>query len=47
MLLVGLGLNVVFGWWWADPVGGLLMVPFLFYQAKEAFEESAGDHPTV
>ena len=26
ILLAGLGLNAWLGWWWADPVSGLLMV---------------------
>lgn len=25
VLLVGLGLNALLGWWWADPVAGLLI----------------------
>lgn len=29
ILLVGLAANALFGWWWADPVAGLLMVPWL------------------
>lgn len=29
ILLIGLGLNVGFGWWWADPVAGLTMLPWL------------------
>jgi divalent metal cation (Fe/Co/Zn/Cd) transporter len=32
VLLVGLLLNVLFGWWWADPAAGLIMVPII---AKE------------
>lgn len=32
ILLGGLALNALFGWWWADPVAGLLMVPVI---AKE------------
>ncbi len=31
-VLVGLGLNAVLGWWWADPTAGLLIV---VYGAKE------------
>jgi cation diffusion facilitator family transporter len=34
-LLVGLGLNYLFGFWWADPVAGLLIVGYLFGQAYE------------
>jgi divalent metal cation (Fe/Co/Zn/Cd) transporter len=29
MLLGGLGLNALFGWWWADPVAALGMVPII------------------
>jgi divalent metal cation (Fe/Co/Zn/Cd) transporter len=29
ILLGGLLLNAVFGWWWADPVAGLVMVPII------------------
>src|SRR5271169_2190970 len=32
ILLAGLLLNALFGWWWADPVAGLIMVPII---AKE------------
>ena len=29
ILLAGLGLNALFGWWWADPVAALCMVPII------------------
>src|SRR5512134_579470 len=29
ILLIGLGLNALWGWWWADPVAGLAMVPLI------------------
>lgn len=29
ILLVGLGLNALFGWWWADPVAALTMLPLI------------------
>ncbi|MBX2860298.1 MAG: cation transporter [Vampirovibrio sp.] len=29
ILLVGLALNALFGWWWADPVAALVMIPWL------------------
>jgi divalent metal cation (Fe/Co/Zn/Cd) transporter len=29
ILLVGLGLNALFGWWWADPVAALCMLPII------------------
>jgi len=35
-LLIGLALNAAFGWWWADPVGALAMVPWLVQEGREA-----------
>jgi len=29
ILLGGLALNAAFGWWWADPAAGLLMIPIV------------------
>lgn len=34
-LLVGLGANATLGWWWADPVAALLMVPWLVKEGRE------------
>src|SRR5882724_3030722 len=39
-LLLGLGANAFFGWWWADPVAALGMVYFLINEGWEAIEES-------
>jgi divalent metal cation (Fe/Co/Zn/Cd) transporter len=35
ILLLGLLLNAAFGWWWADPVAGLVMVPLIAYEGSE------------
>ncbi len=40
-LLVGLGLNYLYGIWWADPAAGLVIVAFLF---KEGLEAVRGEH---
>ncbi len=40
ILLVGLVLNALFGWWWSDPVAGLLMVPII---AKEGLGALRGE----
>ena len=40
ILLGGLGLNVSLGWWWADPLAGLIMVPVI---VKEGLESLRGD----
>lgn len=39
-LLLGLGLNALAGWWWADPVAALAMLPLIF---KEGVEALRGD----
>jgi divalent metal cation (Fe/Co/Zn/Cd) transporter len=39
ILLGGLALNAVAGWWWADPVAALAMVPII---AKEGFDGLRG-----
>lgn len=39
-VIVGLVLNSLFGWWWADPVTALFLVPFLINEGREALEES-------
>jgi divalent metal cation (Fe/Co/Zn/Cd) transporter len=36
ILLAGLALNALFGWWWADPVAGLAMVPIIAWEGVEA-----------
>jgi divalent metal cation (Fe/Co/Zn/Cd) transporter len=36
ILLAGLGLNAWGGWWWADPVAGLGMVPLIAWEGLEA-----------
>ena len=41
ILLVGLVLNWAFGWWWADPVAGLLMTPIVVNEGREALR---GEH---
>lgn len=38
VVLVGIGLNAAFGWWWADPVAALGAVWFIGSEAKEAWE---------
>ena len=40
ILLVGLVLNAMFGWWWADPVAALIMVPII---VKEGIEGLRGE----
>ena len=39
-LLVGVGLNAAFGWWWADPAGALAMLPVILWQGIETLGEA-------
>lgn len=36
ILLAGLVLNATFGWWWADPVAALVMVPIMAWEGVQA-----------
>jgi divalent metal cation (Fe/Co/Zn/Cd) transporter len=40
ILLGGLIVNALFGWWWADPVAGLVMIPII---AREGVEGLRGE----
>ena len=40
ILLLGLVLNAALGWWWADPIAAVLMVPLI---AKEGVEAMKGE----
>jgi divalent metal cation (Fe/Co/Zn/Cd) transporter len=41
ILLGGLGLNALFGWWWADPIAALVMAPFIAWEGREALRGRA------
>jgi divalent metal cation (Fe/Co/Zn/Cd) transporter len=41
ILLAGLLFNAAFGWWWADPLAALVMVPII---VKEGWEGVRGKH---
>lgn len=38
-LLLGLGLNAWLGWWWADPVAALIMLPVILQEGRETLKE--------
>ena len=46
LLLLGLGLNAAFGWWWADPLSALSMVPIISMEGVRALrgEQCADCH---
>lgn len=39
-LLLGVGLYAAFGWWWADPVAALAMLPVILWQGFETLGEA-------
>jgi divalent metal cation (Fe/Co/Zn/Cd) transporter len=41
ILLGGLLLNALLGWWWADPVAALVMVPMIVNEGREAMRGEA------
>lgn len=43
-LLVGIGANALFGWWWADPLAALGMTVFIGREAIEAWRGDDDDH---
>ncbi|MDQ3733949.1 MAG: cation transporter, partial [Actinomycetota bacterium] len=46
-LLLGVGLYAIAGWWWADPIAALAMLPIILWQGwktlNEAREHDSGD----
>jgi len=38
-VIIGLGANALFGWWWADPLVALALIPLMIKEGREAFEE--------
>jgi divalent metal cation (Fe/Co/Zn/Cd) transporter len=41
ILLVGLLLNALFGWWWADPIAALIMVPIIANEGIKSLKGKA------
>jgi divalent metal cation (Fe/Co/Zn/Cd) transporter len=39
-LLLGVGFNAAFGWWWSDAVGAIAMLPVIVWQGWETLEEA-------
>jgi cation diffusion facilitator family transporter len=39
-LLIGVGLHPALGWWWADPVAALAMLPVIAWQGWETLEDA-------
>ena len=43
ILFVGLILNALFGWWWADSIAAILMIPIITREGVEALKGNACD----
>lgn len=41
ILLVGLGLNAAFGWWWADSIAALAMLPIIGWEGVNALRNKS------
>lgn len=41
VLLVGLSVNAAFGWWWADPLAGLVIAAIALKEGREAWRGDA------
>ncbi len=41
VLLVGLSVNAAFGWWWADPIAGLVIAAVALKEGREAWRGDA------
>jgi divalent metal cation (Fe/Co/Zn/Cd) transporter len=41
-VLVGVGLNALLGWWWADPIAGLVIVHYGLTEGRAAWQHAAG-----
>jgi len=44
ILFVGLILNALFGWWWADSIAAILMVPIITREGIEALKGDVCDY---
>ncbi|BAS16411.1 conserved hypothetical protein [Arthrobacter sp. Hiyo8] len=37
-VLAGLALNALFGWWWADPLAGVVIIYYAAVEARHALK---------
>lgn len=47
VLLVGLGVNSLFGWWWADPIAALVIAAVAVKEGREAWKGDACCAPVL
>jgi divalent metal cation (Fe/Co/Zn/Cd) transporter len=41
-VLIGVGLNALLGWWWADPLAGLVIVYYGLTEGRAAWKHATG-----
>jgi divalent metal cation (Fe/Co/Zn/Cd) transporter len=41
IVLGGLALNALLGWWWADPIAGMAMIPIIVKEGVEALRDES------
>jgi divalent metal cation (Fe/Co/Zn/Cd) transporter len=46
-VLLGVGLNTFFGWWWADPLGGLVIVYYGLKEGRAAWKHATPYGPAT
>jgi divalent metal cation (Fe/Co/Zn/Cd) transporter len=46
-LLIGLGTNAAFGWWWADPIAALAVAAVALYEARESWRGESCCTPSL
>jgi divalent metal cation (Fe/Co/Zn/Cd) transporter len=44
--LAGVGLNALFGWWWADPAAALVMAPIILREGVLAIRRQPHEYDT-
>ena len=42
-VLIGVGLNALFGWWWADPLAGVVIVYYGLTEGHASWEHALRD----
>jgi divalent metal cation (Fe/Co/Zn/Cd) transporter len=44
-VLIGVGLNALLGWWWADPLAGFVIVYYGLTEGRAAWKHASADVP--
>jgi divalent metal cation (Fe/Co/Zn/Cd) transporter len=44
-VLLGIGMNALFGWWWSDPLAGLVIVIYAIAEGRSAWRDAGKPDP--